>query len=378
MSTLPGLETSFSQPIRDNVLESISQIDGQIVVKIKGEDLRQIASTRDSHRELAPARRASARFIDRAGSLPQYMLDIDRAAAARYGINIGDIQDLIETAMAGKATSELWEGERHFTVVVRLRQRAESRSLEAAPGQRTTGAQVPLSQLANITLGSGAMNIARENGTRVDLSASSSATATWAVVADMQARAQGIEAADRLRHGLVGRIRKPAARHEAAGVDRAAVHPADLHAAVRCVRVDRSALLIIANIPFALIGGIVALSIPGIPLSVSAAIGFIALFGQAVLNGVVIVSISTSCVPRAWPARGGPPGQPERLRTVLMTALLAMLGLLPMALSHAIGSETQRPLAVVVIGGLVSATMLTLLLLPTLYVRFAHSEGLTS
>jgi cobalt-zinc-cadmium resistance protein CzcA len=130
----------------------------------------------------------------------------------------------------------------------------------------------------------------------------------------------------------------------------------------------RSALLIIANIPFALIGGVMALAITGIPLSVSAAIGFIALFGQAVLNGVVMVSYfndlrATGLSPEDAVIRGSL----VRLRTVLMTALLAMFGLLPMALSHEIGSETQRPLAVVVIGGLVSATLLTLLVLPSLY-----------
>jgi cobalt-zinc-cadmium resistance protein CzcA len=130
----------------------------------------------------------------------------------------------------------------------------------------------------------------------------------------------------------------------------------------------RGALLIVANVPFALIGGIVALAVTGIPLSVSAAIGFIALFGQAVLNGVVMVTHFNQLGAQGMSvAEAVRQGSLMRLRTVLMTALLAMLGLLPMALSHAIGAETQRPLAIVVIGGLVSATLLTLLVLPTLY-----------
>ena len=130
----------------------------------------------------------------------------------------------------------------------------------------------------------------------------------------------------------------------------------------------KNATLIVANIPFALIGGIFALLLTGIPLSVSAAIGFIALFGQAVLNGVVMVSHFNQLRSAGMPLRRAVvEGALGRLRTVLMTALLAMLGLLPMALSHAIGSETQRPLAMVVIGGLISATLLTLLVLPTLY-----------
>jgi cobalt-zinc-cadmium resistance protein CzcA len=137
----------------------------------------------------------------------------------------------------------------------------------------------------------------------------------------------------------------------------------------------KSALLILLNVPFALIGGIFALLILGIPLSVSAAIGFIALFGQAVLNGVVMVScFNQFCEEGAAPMEAVKRGAALRLRTVLMTALLAMLGLLPMALSHGIGSETQKPLAIVIIGGLVSATLLTLIVLPVLYLLFAREN----
>ena len=138
----------------------------------------------------------------------------------------------------------------------------------------------------------------------------------------------------------------------------------------------KSALLIVANIPFALIGGIVALAVTGIPLSVSAAIGFIALFGQAVLNGVVMVSIFNQLIASGdTPEKAVHDGAMSRLRTVLMTALLAMFGLLPMALSRDIGAETQRPLAVVVIGGLVSATLLTLLVLPSAYLWAVRRYG---
>jgi cobalt-zinc-cadmium resistance protein CzcA len=133
----------------------------------------------------------------------------------------------------------------------------------------------------------------------------------------------------------------------------------------------KNAILILLNVPFALIGGIVALLITGIPLSVSAAIGFIALFGQAVLNGVVMVTYFNQLRERGLTVRRSVlEGAPLRLRTVLMTALLAMFGLLPMALSHGIGSETQKPLAIVIIGGLISATILTLIVLPTLYLLF--------
>ena len=137
----------------------------------------------------------------------------------------------------------------------------------------------------------------------------------------------------------------------------------------------KSALLILLNVPFALIGGIFALLLTGIPLSVSAAIGFIALFGQAVLNGVVMVSyFNQLCEEGATAIDAVKRGAAVRLRTVLMTALLAMLGLLPMAISHGIGSETQRPLAIVIIGGLVTSTLLTLVILPILYTMFERNE----
>ncbi|WP_028999097.1 efflux RND transporter permease subunit, partial [Azohydromonas australica] len=169
MGELPGLETAFSQPIRDNVLESISQIDGQVVIKIKGDDLDQLRELATKMVSIARRTQGVSRaFIDREGQLPQVRIDIDREAAARFGINVGDVQDVIETALAGKATSELWEGERHFAVTVRLASRY--RSIDALSGLLVTGAsgaQIPLSQLAHISQASGAMNIARENGQRV-------------------------------------------------------------------------------------------------------------------------------------------------------------------------------------------------------------------
>jgi cobalt-zinc-cadmium resistance protein CzcA len=379
VSKLPGLETSFSQPIRDNVLESISQIDGQIVVKVRGDDLAELARLANQLVGLARGTRGVARaFVDREGELPQVRIAIDRDAAARYGINIGDIQDVIETALAGKSTSELWEGERHFSVVVRLA--PGERRLDALPALLVTaasGAQIPLAKLAHIEQGSGAMNIARENGTRVaSVGIFIEGRDMGSVVADLQSRA-GRELKLPAGYELVwsGEFEN----QERAMRRLSWVVPLSILVIFLLLfdafQSARSALLIVANIPFAMIGGIVALALAGIPLSVSAAIGFIALFGQAVLNGVVMVTHYNQLRARGLPVREAvAQGSLTRLRTVLMTALLAMLGLLPMALSHAIGSETQRPLAVVVIGGLVSATLLTLLVLPTLYAWSASSE----
>ena len=379
VSTLPGIEPSFSQPIRDNVLESISQIKGQIVIKVAGDDLDRISQlARKIFGQVSTVPGVASAFIDREGSLPQYVLDIDRAAAARYGINVGDIQDLIETALAGKATSELWEGEKHFSVVVRLK--PAERVLPNLPNLLVSspdGPQVPLSQLARFKSVSGPMNIARENGRRVaSIGIFIQGRDMGSVVKEMQARVANMGP---LNEGEEISWSGEFENQERAMKRLSWIVPLSillifllLFDAFKSVK---SALLIVANIPFALIGGILALLATGIPLSVSAAIGFIALFGQAVLNGVVMVTYFNQLRDTGMPVvEAVITGSIQRLRTVLMTALLAMFGLLPMALSHAIGAETQRPLAVVVIGGLVSATILTLIVLPTLYCVFFGRE----
>ena len=375
VSAIPGAKAAFSQPIRDNVLESISQIDGQIVIKVRGDDLESIVA----HGErilglISDVKGVTRAAIDRSGSLPQYVLDIDRLAAARYGINIGDIQDLVETALAGKATSELWEGEKHFSVVVRLKE--AERALPNLPNllvASPNGAQVPLSQLVRFKSISGAMNIARENGRRVvSVAVFIRGRDMGSVVKDMQAKVGEIGT---LANGEEVTWSGEFENQERAMKRLSWIVPLSI-LLIFLLLFDafgsvKSALLIVANIPFALIGGILALLITDIPLSVSAAIGFIALFGQAVLNGVVMVTYFNQLRDTGMPIlEVVMQGSVQRLRTVLMTALLAMFGLLPMALSKAIGAETQRPLAVVVIGGLVSATILTLIVLPTLYFVF--------
>ena len=376
---LPGVLPNFSQPIRDNVLESISQIQGQIVIKISGDDLQLLRSYGDTVvREALRVPGVSRAFIDREGLLPQYRIDIDRARAARLGLNIGTIQDTIETALAGTDASTIWEGERRFAVVVRLRDddRAVARIREllvATPH----GAVVPLSELATFTSTTGALNISRENGRRVlSIGILIKNRDMGSVVTDLKARAAGaLQLSPGYRVTWTGEFEN----QERAMKRLAWVVPLSIFVIFlllfQAFKSLGNAMLIIANIPFSMIGGIVALYLTGIPLSVSAAIGFIALFGQAVLNGVVMLSYFGQLRAAGMPlAQAVVRGSVDRLRTVLMTALLASLGLLPMALSTAIGSETQKPLAVVVIGGLVSATLLTLLVLPTLY-HWAHSRG---
>jgi cobalt-zinc-cadmium resistance protein CzcA len=371
LAGLPGMEISFSQPIRDNVLESISQIDGQVVLKVFGDDsakLRQKAL--ELLRAISGVRGVETAAIDRAGEVPQALIEIDRERAARYGLNVADIEDLIELGLAGKAATELWEGEKHFSVVVRLPEAERGlANLKKVLVDTPDGLHIPLEQVADFRESGGSMNISRENGTRLSaISVFIKGRDMGSVVADMQERVKHIS----LPPGYLLTWSGEFENQQRAMRRLSIIVPIStflifvlLFDAFKSVK---SALLILINVPLGLMGGILALLITGIPLSVSAAIGFIALFGQAVLNGVVMVSYFNQLQRQGLsPYEAVFQGAATRLRTVLITALLAILGLLPMAVSHGIGSETQRPLALVIIGGLVSATLLTLMVLPTLY-----------
>jgi cobalt-zinc-cadmium resistance protein CzcA len=376
LQVIPGIEPSFSQPIRDNVLESISQIDGQIVVKVFGDDMERLRGTAaDVLRTIAPVRGVARAFVDRGGQVPQLRIEIDRRRAARYGLNVADVEDVIETALGGKTATEIWEGERRFGVVVRLGEdeRRDPEAIRNVLVDTPSGPRIPLSEVAAVSVGSGSMNIARESGTRV-----------MAIGVFIQGRDMG-GVVDDMQRRVRASVHPPPGYYITWGGEfenqQRAMNRLSVIVPLSVLLIFlvlfhafgtvKDALLILLNVPFALIGGILALYLTGIHLSVSAAIGFIALFGQAVLNGVVMVSYFNQL------RRGGASayhaaleGSLVRLRTVLMTTMLAMLGLMPMALSHSIGSEVQRPLAVVIIGGLFSAAALTLIVLPALFVIF--------
>lgn len=379
LRAIPGITVTFSQPIRDNVLESISQIDGQIVIKVTGDDLGTLrAYGLTILKEIRGVDGVSRAFIDRDGQLPQFRIEIDRARAARYGLTIDSVQEVIEVAMAGREVSYLWEGERRFAITVRLSEGDRGldriRDLVVAT---PSGAYVPMREIATFTENSGAMNIAREGGRRVlSIGVFIKDRDMGSVVKDMQA---AVARSIKLQQGYQVSWSGEFENQERAMARLAWVVPLSIliifMLLFNAFGSLTNASLIIANIPFAMIGGILALYFTGIPLSVSAAIGFIALFGQAVLNGVVMLSHFGHLRARGETVHEAVyKGSLDRLRTVLMTALLASLGLLPMALSTAIGSETQRPLAIVIIGGLISATLLTLLVLPTLYL-WAHRKA---
>src|SRR5215471_14294807 len=357
LSVLPGVESSFSQPIRDNVLESISQIDGQIVIKVFGPDGEILQEqTQKVLDAISNVRGLGRAYIDRAGRVPQLQIEVDRAKCARYGLNVADIQDVIETALGGKQATEVWKGEKKFSVVVRLKE--DQRQIENIRNilvDTPAGQRIPMDQLATIAVREGSMNISREFGTRV-----------MAVGVFIKDRDMGSLVSDMQDH-VNKQVKLPPGYYITWGGEfenqQRAMKRLALIVPVSVILIfallfnafgsAKNAALILLNVPLALIGGVFALQVTGINLSVSAAIGFIALFGQAVLNGVVMISYFNQLRNdnmRAYDAVVN--GAMVRLRTVLMTGTLAMLGLLPMALSHGIGSETQKPLAVVIIGGL--------------------------
>ncbi len=373
LEVMPGVDISFSQPIRDNVLESISQIDGQIVIKVFGDDVHVIAEQAEKILAVvSKIRGVSAAAIDRPGTVPQLDIVVDRARAARHGLNAADIEDVIEATLGGKITSEIWEGDRRFDVAVRLpeHERNDLDAIRAITITSPAGTPIPLADVSTVTVSDGKVNISHEDGRRLA-----------AISIFIAGRDMGSLVAE-MKESVAQRVTLPAGysltwggefeNQERAMRRLAMIVPISIFMIFvllfNTFGSASSALLILLNIPFALVGGVVALLIMGIPLSVSAAIGFIALMGQAVLNGVVMVSLFNDLLAAGYRRIDAVrEGALTRLRTVLMTTLLAMLGMLPMALSSGIGSEVQRPLAVVIIGGLVSAVFLTLVVLPVIY-----------
>jgi len=379
IDAMPGIKPAFSQPIRDSVLESISQIDGQIVIKLYGPDAAVLKTEIEQVlKVIEPIRGVGRAFVDRAGRIPQLQIDIDRSRAARYGLNVAEIEDVIETALGGRPATQIWEGERRFNVVVRLNEEVRNNvdKLRNLLLDAPDGSQIPLDQVAKISTMDGVLNISREGGR------GTAAIGVFIKDRDMGSLAEEMQAAVaknvKLPPGYAITFGGEFENQQRAMTRLLTIIPISILLIFillfEAFKTVKSAALILLNVPFALVGGILALYFTQINLSVSAAIGFIALFGQAVLNGVLMVSHFNELQQAGMSSfQAVFEGAQGRLRTVLMTSLLAMLGLLPMALSHGIGSEVQRPLAVVIIGGLVSATGLTLFVLPALYLMF-HAE----
>lgn len=373
LSVFPGIQLNFSQAIQDNVEEAISGVKGEIAVKIFGEDLKTLQEKADQVvRILKSTRGATDVAAEQQAGLAQVVIRIDRARIARYGLNVSDVEDVLEMAVGGKAASQLLEGSRRFDIAVRLA--ADGRSsvadLENLTVKTPDGSRIPLAQLAEIKVDIGASRIGREENMR-----------RIAIKCNLIGRDQG---------GFVAEAMPRVAREVALPPGYRVVWSGQFENQQRAMKrlsiivpisltlifvllfwafqSVKHAALIVMNVPFALIGGLVALWLTGINLSVSAAVGFIALFGIAVQNGVILISQLNHLLREGHSLHEAiVTGATSRLRPVVMTALMAMLGLIPAALSTSVGSETAKPFAVVIIGGLVTATLLTLTILPLLY-----------
>jgi cobalt-zinc-cadmium resistance protein CzcA len=376
LSKLPGNSYEITQPIQMRFNELIAGVRGDIAIKVFGDDFGAMDAT--AARIASVLRRVDGAAdvrVEQTEGLP--MLDIrpDRTAMSRVGVTSGDIQDVVAAAVGGREAGMIFEGDRRFPVVIRLAEASRSNltTLAQMPVPTGTGTFVPLSTVAEIALVDGPNQISRENGKRrVVVQANVRDRDVASVVSDARS---AIDAEVELPPGTYlewgGQFENLASAR-----DRLAIVVPVCFAVIMLLLYGalgsiRDALIVFTGVPLAMIGGILALVLRGMPFSISAAVGFIALSGIAVLNGLVMVSsiqdLIRQGVDRATAARDG---ALARLRPVAMTALVASLGFIPMAFGQGAGAEVQKPLATVVIGGLISATLLTLFVLPTLYARF--------
>ena len=374
LSQVPGANFLISQPIQQRVDELISGVRAEVTVKLFGPDLDELRRMGDAIAGvLGTIRGVEDLKVEQLFGQPYITIDIDRGKIARHGINVSDVREVIAIAIGGKAATRVYEEHRRFSLVVRFPEQYRN-SIETIGNIRLTagsGAFIPLSDLGIIRMHEGPGRINRDRLQRyVPVSFNTHGRDIGSIVAEAQQR-------------MAREVRLPEGYHVVWGgsfenMERALgrikiIVPLTIVVIFLLLLSSfssiKQAALIILNLPFALIGGIVALWVTGEYLSVPASIGFINLFGVAVLNGIVLVSYMNSLRQQEGMdvQQAVVSGCMMRLRPVLMTALVALLGLVPLALSQGIGSEVQRPLAVVVIGGLVSSTFLTLIVLPVLY-----------
>ncbi len=381
LATFPGNAYEITQPIQMRFNELIAGVRGDIAVKVYGDDFAAMTRTAE---QIAGILRKTAGAADvkveQTSGLPMLDIRVDRDAMARVGVTAQDVQDVITATLGGRTSGTIFEGDRRFPVVIRLSdaQRADLGLLARVQVPVAGGAFVPLASVADIRIVDGPNQISRENGKR-----------RIVVQANVRGRDVGSVVAE-AQNAIATQVRLPAGSYlewggqfenlQSASARLKLVIPACfvlilllLYGALGNVR---DAAIVFTGVPFALVGGVLLLFARGMDFSISAAVGFIALSGIAVLNGLVMVSsiqdLVRSGMDRAAAARIG---AMQRLRPVVMTALVASLGFVPMALGAGAGAEVQKPLATVVIGGLISATLLTLFVLPTLYARFGQRAG---
>ena len=379
VTPVPGNRYEFLQPIQMRFNELLAGVRAELAIKVFGDDFDQlIALGAEIEKSVKQVQGAADVAVEQATGLPVMTFQPKREAMARYGLSIVELQELMSTALGGNVASQLYEGDRRSEIVVRLdeRLRTDMDGLTSLPVMLSNGSYVPLGEVVELDLVTGYNQIYRENSKR-----------RIVVTANVRGRDLG-SFVQEIQKTVKERVEVPAGywieyagtyeKLQSATQRLSIVVPLTLALVIGILIMAlgsvKDAAIIFSGVPLALTGGIIALLLRDIPFSISAAVGFIALSGIAVLNGLVMVAFIRDL------RRSGQrlhdaivDGALTRLRPVLMTALVAALGFIPMALNTGIGSEVQRPLATVVIGGIISSTLLTLVVLPALY-RLAHAR----
>lgn len=380
LKVLPGVNIVMAQPISDRVDEMVTGVRSDIAIKLFGDDLEVLKQKADEIIKVLNSIEGAADIrVERVSGQQYLTIDIDRQAIARHGINVADINDIIETALAGRVTTEVYEGERRFSAVVRFPERFRNnpQAIEQILLKSPNGALVPLGDLATITVVDGPAQISRDDARR-----------RLVIGANVRGRDLGGFVAE-LQKAIAEQVKLPEGYYVTWGgqfenLERAMnrlmiIIPITIAAIFFLLFLLfnslRFAALIILVLPFASMGGIFSLFLTGEYLSVPASVGFITLWGIAVLNGVVLVSYIRGLRDEGLCQIDAiVEGCKQRFRPVMMTATVAMLGLVPFLFATGPGSEVQRPLAIVVIGGLITSTLLTLVVLPTLYRWFEEKR----
>jgi cobalt-zinc-cadmium resistance protein CzcA len=383
---IPGNNYEFTQPIQMRFNELISGVRSDVAVKVFGDDMDVLQSVgKEIEKVFGTVSGASDVKLEQVTGLPVMTIQMNRDAMARYGLNVSDVQEVVQIALGGKEAGELFDGDRRFDIVVRLPERLRTDveairripislpTEEDPPGEAPIPATIPLGEVAQIEVSAGPNQVNRENGKR-----------RIVVTANVRGRDLGSFVTEAQRM-IEERVKTPAGYWTAwggqfeqmlsAATRLKVVVPLTLVLAFIPLFITlgslKDALLVFTGVPLAMTGGVAALWVREIPLSISAGVGFIALSGVAVLNGLVMVSFINQLVRQGKPIwESVIEGSILRLRPVMMTAMVASFGFVPMALSTGRGAEVQRPLATVVIGGLISSTLLTLVVLPVLYTLF--------
>ena len=375
LQTEPGLTYNFTQPIAMRVDELTSGVKSDLAVKIYGEDLDVLSNIGDRISELLPSLSGTDNYyVEQIDGQPYLTIQIDREAVASFGLNVDNVQNIIEAGIGGQQAGQVYEGQRRFDIFVRYPEdiRNKLQKIQEVPIQLPNGDFIPLKRVTEIELQEGPREIQRENGWRrliVGINIKNIDLGTY--VAELQKEIKlkaEIPSGYFITYGGTFENQQRAMRHLMLVV------PLSIFIIIGLLYLNfgkmRYALLILLNLPFALSGGVFLLWIRGMYLSISASIGFVALFGVAVLNGIVLIDHINNLREENKTAdlkKTIIEGSVDRLRPVLMTALVASLGFIPMAFNTGPGSEVQRPLATVVIGGLITSTFLTLLVLPIIY-----------